>query len=246
MGGQGGQLVEQADAVVGLLAQADDASGADADAGLPQCLERVEAVLVLAGLGDLGVVLGAGVQVVVVSRHAGLRQLPRLLLVDHPHGGAHLHAKTAHFAHHLQHPLPLALSNLVGASPGSSHAEPGAARLLRTEGGLVHLVHVHQLGGLDGCLVVAGLAAVPAVLWAAARLDAQQRATLHHGWVVHQPVHSARLVDQLQEGGVEDRRDLFARPVSANSPHRSWEGALPHLHLWFLLWLRSCGGACRR
>lgn len=48
--------------------------------------------LVFPGAGDLAVVLGAGIQVVIVGSEAGLSQLLRLLGRQHAQRGAHLHA----------------------------------------------------------------------------------------------------------------------------------------------------------
>jgi hypothetical protein len=62
--------VEQADPVHVALAEADDAAGADGDAGLSDALDRVQPVLVLPGRRDLFVVLWRRVEVVVVRRQA--------------------------------------------------------------------------------------------------------------------------------------------------------------------------------
>mmetsp|Transcript_5607 Transcript_5607/g.13614 ORF Transcript_5607/g.13614 Transcript_5607/m.13614 type:complete len:243 (+) Transcript_5607:1231-1959(+) len=121
------ELREEPDSVGGLLAEADDPARADADARPPEGFERRQAVLVLAGAGDLGVVLGARVEVVVVGRHTRVGELARVLVVNHPHGGADLQAKPADTTDHLQDALPLPLAHLVRTPPCGSHAEPGAS-----------------------------------------------------------------------------------------------------------------------
>ena len=69
--------------------------------------------LVFSGAGDAAVEFGAGVQVVVVGGEACSGQLPRLLGSQHAQRGAHLHAQAPDLGHHLQHPVPLPLPNLM-------------------------------------------------------------------------------------------------------------------------------------
>ena len=70
--GELGEGVEQGDAVVVGLAEAEDAAAADGDAGGLDVGEGAEAVLVGAGGDDVAVVFGGGVEVVVVGVEAGV------------------------------------------------------------------------------------------------------------------------------------------------------------------------------
>lgn len=68
--------------------------------------------LVLSTGSDFGVVLRAGVQVVVVGGKASCSELLSLLRSEHAQCGADFHVETPDLAHHVEHPLPLPLTYL--------------------------------------------------------------------------------------------------------------------------------------
>mmetsp|Transcript_6819 Transcript_6819/g.18879 ORF Transcript_6819/g.18879 Transcript_6819/m.18879 type:complete len:271 (-) Transcript_6819:67-879(-) len=210
--------MEEADSVHVALSESDDAPRADRDASLSDALDRVQPIFVLPSRGDLLVVLGRRVQVVIVGGQTRLTQLLCLLRRQHPERRAHLHIKRTNLRHSIQHPLPLPLTHLRRAPPRRTHAEARRPRLLRPHRRLVHVVQVHQLLRLGPRLFapVARLTAVVAVLGTPARLDRQQRAPLHHARVVVRPVHPRRAMDQLQERHLVDALHLFPGPIGAD------------------------------
>src|SRR3546814_9290233 len=66
MGGQGGQAVQQADAVFRLFAEPDDATAADLHAGVAHMGQRIQSILVGTRGDDGAVMLGRGIEIVVV------------------------------------------------------------------------------------------------------------------------------------------------------------------------------------
>ena len=102
--------------------------------------ERVEPVLVGAGADDAFVELGRAVQVVVVVVQPGVLQGLGLLGLKHAQGHAGFQAQRADLAHHLGHPLHVALFR---AAPGRAHAKTGGALVLGGLGGLHHLGQWH-------------------------------------------------------------------------------------------------------
>ena len=63
---QGGQGMDQADAVVCAFAHADNAAAADMDAGVAHMRQRVQPVLIGPGGDDVAVIFRRGVEIVVV------------------------------------------------------------------------------------------------------------------------------------------------------------------------------------
>ena len=76
------------------------------------------AYLILAAGCDFGVVLRAGVQVVVVCCQASSSQLCCLLWCEHTQSGADFHVQPSNLAHHGQNTLPLSFANLQYAAGG--------------------------------------------------------------------------------------------------------------------------------
>ena len=174
--------MEQADAIGVLLAEAQDAAGAHADAGVADVAEGGQALVVRARRDDRRIELAARVDVVVVGRQARGLELARLLAVDHAECHAHLHAHVAHAGDHGRDVAQAVLAP-PHVAPRGPHAEPRAAVV---PGGARRGQHRLDALGLLGLeprplLVPRRLRAVLAVLGAAARLDVHQRAQLHFG-----------------------------------------------------------------
>src|SRR5690606_6512739 len=91
-----GEFHEKADTVFAGFAHAKDAAAADIDAGLADIADGLEAVFVGAGGDDFAVVLGAGVEVVVVGFQSGLFQAVGLVGRQHAEGHAAFHAEAVH------------------------------------------------------------------------------------------------------------------------------------------------------
>ena len=98
--GKRGQRKQHAGAVGTLLAHAHDAAATDLDAGLAHVGERVEALLECSRRDHLAVVLGRGVDVVVVIVETGIGQNARLLRLQHAKRHAGLETEFLHAAHH--------------------------------------------------------------------------------------------------------------------------------------------------
>ena len=184
---KGGHGVDQSNVVLGLLTQAEDASGAHVDACLLHIVNGGKALVVGACGDDAGVVLARGIYVVVVGSEAGVLELAGLLSIDHAESDAGLHAQGAHALDHLGDVLEVGLA-AAHVAPGGAHAEARAAVLLCDAGSLEHRLDVDHLGGLEPRAVARRLGAVAAVLAAPARLDVHEGAHLDGGGVVEAAV----------------------------------------------------------
>ena len=100
-------------------------------------------------------------------------------------------------------------------APRSAHAEARRAALLRRARGLNHVGERKHRLALHARVVVARLRAIRAVLGAAARLHAEQRAELHLALRVKFEVHGARAIDELEQRRVVDGADFGKGPVVA-------------------------------
>ena len=200
-----GELEQEIDAVVVALAHPEDAAAADLDSCVPDMAQRREAVVVAARGDDRLVEVPAGVEIVVVVVEARRAQPLGLTEIEHPEGGAALEPERLDRADHLD---DLVERRAVGRlPPRRADAEAvGAARPRPRRGGRDR-GHAHQPGGLDTRVVVGRLWAVPAVLRAAAGLNAQERRALHDRRIVMAPVHAGRLVDEVEQpAAIEDGR----------------------------------------
>lgn len=105
---------------------------------------------------------------------------------------------------------------LIRTSPGRSHTEPGASRLFGSHSCLVYFINIHQLRRFYRCFVVTRLTAVSAIFRTPASLDAEQRTSLHHLWVVHQPANRASSYVVTSEGASLHHGRSIARPDKAD------------------------------
>ncbi len=212
-----GQLRDQPGAVHRRLAHADDAAGADLDAGGPHVGQGVQPVLVLAGADHVLVILGGGVQVVVVVVQAGLLEGACLVRFQHAQRGAGLQAQALHGRNQLGHLLDVAV---LGRAPGRAHAKAGGAGIPGGLGGGGDLLHVHQLLRLHARVEGGRLGAVAAVFRAAAGLHGQQGGQLYFASGPMLTVHGLRAPQQLHEGQVEQRLHGLHAPALPFRPGR--------------------------
>ena len=160
------------------LTHADDPAAADIHAGLLHGLDGIHAVLTGVGADDLGVILGRGVDVMVVSSHAGILELAGLGEAELPEGHADFHAELADFADGAEHLLEFCVTT-AHPLPRRTHTEARGPILPRAPRHLQHGVGFHEAAGFDIRGVAGALRAVAAVLGAAAGLDREQGAKLH-------------------------------------------------------------------
>ena len=206
---QVGQLRNQARTVHRRLAHAHNAAAAHADACSAHVLQRVQPVLIGPGAHHVGVVLGGGVQVVVVVVQPGVFQRLRLVRFEHAQRGAGLQAQAFHGANQGADFFNVAV---FGRPPGGAHAKAGGARVLGGLGGAHYLLHFHELFGLHAGVELGRLRAVAAVFRAATRFHRQERGQFN---VARRPVlavHRLGLENQLQQRLVEQLLNRFDRP----------------------------------
>ena len=170
------QFGNQTGAVGLLLAQANDAAAAHLDAGLAHGAQGVEPVLVAARGHHLGVMRGAGIEVVVVVIQPGRLQGLRLVGREHAQRGAGLQPQGFDVGDHGGHFFQIPP---FGAAPGGPHAKAGGPSGLGRLGRLQHLVFRQQLAGFHLGLKSLRLGAVAAVFRTAAGFDRQQGRQLH-------------------------------------------------------------------
>ena len=183
---------------------------------------RGQAIVVGPGRDDRPVVLARGVEVVVVSVEPGLLQPPRLVLVQHAERDAGFEPHALHPAHHFEHAVEgVAVLHLA---PGCPHAEARGACSRARRAAATTSSTLSSASRFDGRLVVRRLRAVPAVLGAAAGLDAEQRAELNLAVRMVRRVHAPRLVEQSEQRQVVKRPHLAQRVVVAQRRTRGTIG----------------------
>lgn len=206
-----GEGLEHREAIFEAFAHADDAAGADVDAGAADAFEGVEAILVGAGGDDLVVVVGAGVEVVVVGGEPGFGEAFGLGVGEHAEGAAGLEAEGADGFDHVEDLVELFA--VARGTPCGTHAESRGAVGFGSAGGLQHGVDIHEVFAGKLGVVMGGLGAVAAIFGAAAGLDAEKRAELDAVGVVVLAVDGLRAVDEFGEGELVDGADLGEGPV---------------------------------
>ena len=192
-----------------VLAHADDAAAAYAQARAAYALERVETILVVARGDDPAVELGRGVEVVVVVIEPGALELFRLAVLQHAQRRAGLEPeRRARPTPCRQHRLEVAL---LRTAPGRAHAEArGAVRLGGLRRGEDRVDGKQRLVFHAG-VIARRLRAVPAILGAAAGLDRQQRRELHRVRVEVLPVDLVCAVQEIVERQLEELQDRLDR-----------------------------------
>lgn len=227
MGIEAGEHLQQRGPVGAALTEADDAAAAELDARRAHPLQGFEALLVGAGADDLPVVLGAGVEVVVVGGEARVGQPGRLGSGEHAGGHAGLQPQLAHAPHHLQHRLKGGA--VANVAPGPAHAEAVGTGITGSPGPRQHRLHLQLRTPRDIAAVVHGLGAIGAVLLTAAGLDAQQGGQLHPVARVGGPVHLLGLPEQVHQRQIQQGLDFRLAPIVARDhggvstpPKRRW------------------------
>ena len=127
---QVGELLQQCRAVLVGFAHADDAATADIDIFGAHIFQRIEPILVGAGGDDLLVVLGRGIEIMIVIIEPGSFQLARLLAGQHAQRDAGFHAQVLDQADHFDDPVEVLVGRIA---PGRAHAETAGAVLLRVQ-----------------------------------------------------------------------------------------------------------------
>ncbi len=138
--------MDEADAILTGLAHADDPAAADRHPRLAHFLQRIQSLLERPRGDDVAVMLGRGVDVVVVIVEPGLGERPRLIAGQHAESHAGFEAHRLHFADHLAERGHVAVLRLT---PRRAHAEALRAVRLGLAGGSDHGVGVHQFFGLQ-------------------------------------------------------------------------------------------------
>ncbi len=146
----------------------------------------------------------------VVIIEAGLFQLLGLAFLQHAQCRTGLQTHGLDLLHHLQHRFQVAL---LGAAPGSAHAETAGSAFLGRPGRCQHFIQLQQVLVLDIGVIARRLRAVAAILGAAAGLDREQRADLHRIGVEIFTMHGLRAVDQITERQFEQIHNLRHSPT---------------------------------
>jgi len=218
-----GQLGNEASAVHGGFAHAHNAAAAHANAGAAHVLQSVQAVLVGAGADDVGVVLGRGVEVVVVVVKPGLFKGYRLVRFEHAQGGAGLHAQAFDGADEFAHFFNVAV---FGGTPCGAHAKAGGASVFGGLGGLQYFIYRHEFFGFDAGIKLGRLGAVAAVFGAAAGFNGQQRGQLDVACGPVLAVHGLGLVNQVEQGFLQQCVDGLYRPGASRGGGGRFGGAV--------------------
>lgn len=195
---QGGEDLQHAQAVVHGFAQAQNAAAAHGHAGALHVGDGLQPVVKRVSGDDVGVVLRAGVDVVVISGYAGFAKSAGGIGAQVAQGYAYFHAQLAYLANGLQYGFEARVA-IAHALPGGAHAKAGTAGLGGAAGDGHDFGGGHEALGLNACIIAGALGAVAAILATAAGFDAEQGAQLHLGFGPVFLVHSARAVQELEE-----------------------------------------------
>ena len=228
MGIEAGEHGQQGSPIPPGFTQADDAAAAEADAGAPHPGQGFEPLLVGAGADDLVVVLGAGVEVVVVGSKAGLGQALGLGVGEHAGGHAGLEPQLPHAPHHLEHGLEG--GSVADFAPGPAHAEALGAGRFGGPGPFQHRCHLQVGAAFEVAAVVQGLGAVGAVLFTAAGFNAEQGGELHPVAGIGLAMHRLGAPEQVHQGQGQKGLDLGHTPVVAQPYPLVQAGT--HLQAW--------------
>ena len=207
---QGGEAVQQGDAIFPRFSHAENPPAADPDAGGAYVFQRSQPIGEGPRGDDAAVERLGCVQVVVVVVEPGFCQSPGLGFGEQSQGGAGFHA---HFPHGLDHGGNLPDLGVLRAPVGCAHAESGRAGRLGLRGRPGHFLHAHQVLGGDTGVVANALRAVGAVFRAGAGLDGQQRRYLHRVGIEVLPVDPLGFVQQVIERHFVKSRDRVQAPV---------------------------------
>ncbi len=215
---EGGQGTQHGHPVRDALAHADDPARADLETRRANVREGLEPILVAAGRHHLCVVLGRGVEVVVVIVEPGRRQPSGLLLPQEPKGRAGLEPFGLDRLDHAGNLLEITVAR---TAVGRAHTKTGRARLPGGTRLAAHVLDVHECVTADRGVVVGALRTVTAILGAASGLDAEQGAHLHRVRIEMAAVDRVRLKEKIvQRTGVEG----FDFGLGRNRPRRGWRG----------------------
>jgi hypothetical protein len=212
MFGQIRERLQQPGAFVAGFAETDDAATAGLQSGRAHVGEGVESILEVARVDDLAVMLGRGIEIVVVVGQP--RRLQRLCLAgaEHAERRAGFQAQRVDRAHHVGDLLDVAI---LRRAPGRAHAEATRAGLLGRARLGQYFLGAHQLVRLEPGVVARRLRAVGAIFGAAAGLDREQGRDLHLVRIEMFAMHLRRAEQQVVERQVEQRAHFGARPVVA-------------------------------
>ncbi len=205
------------------FAHADDAAAADLDAGAAHAVERIEAVLVIAGGDDVAVDFRCGIEIVVVVIEAGALQAFSLAFAEHTQRGASFQAQCLDFAHHF---FDFFQVTVFRFTPCSSHTETGCAMRLGLTCGFQHGIQRQDFLRGDTSVVTRCLRAVAAVFRAAASLDRQQCRQFDFIRVEIFAMRLLGLEHQFVERQVEQIQHALHRPFGVGWQHHRLGGWL--------------------
>lgn len=185
---------EEAKSVVRSFSETDDAAAADGHACVLDVGDGAEAVVVGVRGDDVRVVLGGGVEVVIVGGDACIAELFCLFGTEFAEGDADFHAELRDVAYDVEDLLE-ALRSAADAAPCCAHAETCGAGGFRSARAFHDGVERKEAFGLDARVVAGRLGAIGAVLGAAACFDGEEGAELDFGFVPVGNVDFSRFLD---------------------------------------------------
>ncbi len=204
----GAKNLEHFEAVDFRFPHANNSATANAEARALDRANGIQTILEGVGADDFFVMLGRGVDVVVVGGEAGFLELAGLDVTELAEGNTHFHAKLADLAHGLEHHFKLRVA-VADALPCRTHAEAGRAIFPRRASHGQNLVHRHEALFFQACVVVRALGAITAILAATAGLYAKQRAKLDLVFRPELQKNPAAFLNEIEEGTVVDLFEAF-------------------------------------
>ncbi len=191
-----GQAGNQAGALGAAFVHAHNAAAAHFQPGAAHFAQRVHAVFVLAGVDDIVVALGVGVEIVVVVIQPGFFQIFGHARFEHAEGAAGFQADTFHGADDFTHFFHILR---FGPAPSRAHTETAGAARFGDAGFFEDFGHIHHGFFLHFGAVVRRLRAIFAIFGAAAGFDGKQGGKLDFLRVEILAVHLGSLVNELEQ-----------------------------------------------
>ena len=207
---ESGENLEHAQAVFHRFTHAKDASATNLHPGALHRANGVEAVLKGVGADNLRIILRRRVNVVIVSGHPRLLELPRRIVAELAERHANFHPELADLPHRLEHGFETTIAR-ADPFPGRTHTKAGRSIFFRSPRMGQDFLRGHERLRLEVGVVMRTLRAVTAILAASPRLDAQQRAKLHFASRPMALMDPTRFRDEVEKRAVVDFLELRVR-----------------------------------
>jgi len=162
-----------------------------------EAMTRGHDLLVTTRCNDFIVKFFRRIEIVIIRRQASIRELIRLLCIQHPKCTAGLHAQFTYTFHHINHTIKCAA--IHDARPCTPHTKTRRTSLFRLARLHQNLISFHQHFFFKIGVIMNGLRTIFAIFRTAPRLNGKQRTHLHLAWVMVCAVNGCGLMNKVKK-----------------------------------------------